>query len=271
MGKGLRKAAGKWKLCLLGMLLLAVAVLMFRGPDTDVRETVLTAFEKANFSDSSCHIYREGYLDDAYYLIEEKKTFLENLTDKLNTQGMDAEAGETESRRISQEHLKDGNSITLEQTAGDGSSVLRLSFLTREEEISPYELRQENYLRADIYLQGQISAEKALKGQKRLDEATAGCGLEEQVYVEMEGSYEGRLSREEQGIIVESLLDEMNAEQVEEMNEEELYTVYAYAKGAGEAKSIAGRNVNLNLAVSYDEQENKTIFHLGCPIIRADY
>jgi hypothetical protein len=50
-----------------------------------------------------------------------------------------------------------------------------------------------------------------------------------------------------------------------------LYTVYAYAKGAGETKTLPEGEVNLNLAVSYDELQDETVFYLGCPILVSDW
>ena len=63
----------------------------------------------------------------------------------------------------------------------------------------------------------------------------------------------------------------MGAKQVAGVDEEALYTVYAYAKGAGETKTLPEGEVNLNLAVSYDELEDETVFHLGCPILVSDW
>ncbi|MCI9068169.1 MAG: hypothetical protein HFI65_05785 [Lachnospiraceae bacterium] len=90
-------------------------------------------------------------------------------------------------------------------------------------------------------------------------------------YLELEGRLPGELSREEQRVLAEALLERMGAKQVAGVDEEALYTVYAYAKGAGETKTLPEGEVNLNLAVSYDELEDETVFHLGCPILVSDW
>lgn len=246
----------------LGILLIFAAGALFWRHQEDTRETVLTAFEKANFEDSSCHIYREGYLDDAYYMIEEKKDFLESLFLELK---------KDETGNFREEHLESGNSVVYEWMDESGDEQIRLTFLTKEETINSCEIREENYLRTEIYFLNGVSAGKALEEQNRLEEAAEECGLEEPVYMEMEGVYDSRLSRQEQRIVVEALLDEMRASKVDDVDEELLYTVYAYAKGGGREENIAGKQVNLNLAVSYDEIQNKTVFRLGCPLIGTDY
>ncbi|MCI9486606.1 MAG: hypothetical protein HFI64_06420 [Lachnospiraceae bacterium] len=98
-----------------------------------------------------------------------------------------------------------------------------------------------------------------------------GSASGEGVCLEMEGRLPGRLSREEQRGLAEALLERMGARRVAGVDEETLYTVYAYAKGAGATKTLPEGEVNLNLAVSYDELEDETVFHLGCPILVSDW
>ena len=57
-------------------------------------------------------------------------------------------------------------------------------------------------------------------------------------YLEFEGCFPGELSREEQKLLAEILLERMGAKQVAGVDEDTLYTVYAYAKGAGETRSL---------------------------------
>ena len=263
------------KIILAGAVLLALAAAVFFKSGEDAAETVLTAFAKANFADSSCHIYREGYLDDKYYMIEEKKDFLEELGACLQPGTDDGTDGANtmngQSVRISQEQLESGNRVIYEWMAAGGEDRIKLTFLTKERESDLCQIALENYLRAEICLQGEVNTANILKGQENLKKATDNSGLSEQVYVELEGCYDGEMSREEQRLITEALLDEMGASRTDTIDEEALYTVYAYAKGAGETENVAGRQVNVNLAVTYDEEEKQTVFHLGCPIISTDY
>lgn len=90
-------------------------------------------------------------------------------------------------------------------------------------------------------------------------------------YVELEGRLPGELSREEQRALAEVLLEKMGARQVTGIDEEALYTIYAYVRGAGETKTLPEGEVNLNLAVTYDELRDETVFHLGCPILVSDW
>ena len=89
--------------------------------------------------------------------------------------------------------------------------------------------------------------------------------------IEISGYYEGKMSREEQRIAAETLFDRMKAVRRDEIDEEELYTVYGYSSDGGEARSVAGVPVNVNLAVTYDEQLDRTVFRLGCPMIGTEY
>ena len=111
----LGKKPGLRQKLLLAFLLLVImcflAVLQSVGRMEEPGETVFTAFEKANFAELSCYIHREGYLDDAFYLQEEKDAFIENAY----------------------------------RSWEDGG--LTLSFLTKEEPAGECEVRQKNYIR----------------------------------------------------------------------------------------------------------------------------
>ena len=238
----LGKKPGLRQKLLLAFLLLVImcflAVLQAVGRMEEPGETVFTAFEKANFAELSCYIHREGYLDDAFYLQEEKDAFIENAY----------------------------------RSWEDGG--LTLSFLTKEEPAGECEVRQKNYIRAELqigYLTGQSGAERALEERQRLLAFTDRLGIGGTVYLELTGSFAGQLSGEEKHIAAESLLESMGAEQIASVDEEDLYTVYAYAGGAGETRELPEGAVNLNLAVSYDEVLDRTVFHLGCPMIAVDY
>ncbi|MCI8464790.1 MAG: hypothetical protein HFI63_02855 [Lachnospiraceae bacterium] len=220
----------------LGVLcfLMVLAVLGRREASS---ETVLTAFEAANFSKINCHIYREGYLDDWFYLEEEKEALLKELYGQWKP-----------------EH-----------------GTLSLDLLVREEQAGECEIRRENYLRADLEILQDISVKEALKEHSRFSEFTDRTGMGGTVYLELEGYIPGELSREEQRILAEALLEKMGAKQVNHVDEDTLYTIYAYAEGAGETKPLPEGEVNLNLAVSYDGVRDETVFHLGCPILASDW
>ena len=86
---------GRWKAFALAVLAAGAAAMMLWGPRPEARETVLDAFAQANFAGGSCHIYREGYLDDNHYKAEEKAVFLECLGETI----MGQERQETRRRK----------------------------------------------------------------------------------------------------------------------------------------------------------------------------
>lgn len=200
-------------------------------------EEALMAFEKANFSRISCHIYKEGYLDDWFYLEEEKEELLEELY------------GQWESER----------------------GALALDLLVREEQAGECEIRRENYLRAELQVLPGTGVKEILEERDRFSAFMEAAGIEGPVYLELEGRFPGELSREEQRMLAEELLRKMGAKQVAGVDEESLYTIYAYVKDVGETKTLPEGEVNLNLAVSCDEIREETVFHLGCPILVSQW
>ena len=124
---------------------------------------------------------------------------------------------------------------------------------------------------------GEASSEEVFKAFETVNFSKINCRIDregypgEGGYLELEGRIPGELSRKEQRILAEALLEKMGAKWVAGVDEEALYTVYAYAKGAGETKTLPEGEVNLNLAVSYDELQDETVFYLGCPMLVSDW
>ncbi len=224
----------------------------------DGRETVVSVFENANFDQLSCRLSLESHLDSEYHMLTEKEEFLRKLYEGWAEQGA---AGPVITREDSRKESV--MRLSCEETG------LEFSYYTEEEQ-EDGAVSQENYLKAQVFLEGE-EAEKALELQDRLGEAAAGMGISGTVCLELTGSFSGLLTREEQEIVAEALLDRMGARRVAAVEEEQLYTIYAYGEGAGPVRQLPEGQVNLNLAVSWDEAAGETVFRLGCPIIREDY
>ena len=77
-------------------------------------------------------------------------------------------------------------------------------------------------------------AEEAREAAKELEEAAAGAGVNGCASFELEGSFAGLLTLNERQIVAEALLEQMDAGTVASVYREELCTVYAWKKGAGE-------------------------------------
>ena len=46
---------------------------------------------------------------------------------------------------------------------------------------------------------------------------------------------------------------------------------YGYTHGIDQIKRINGKTINMNVAITYNEQEDKSLVYFGVPILNMDF
>lgn len=92
-----------------------------------------------------------------------------------------------------------------------------------------------------------------------------------QVTMEFEGAYNGLISRDDKKSIAKNLVKELHGEVILEYEENELFTVYAYTGLINDYIMSLDSKVNIQIAMTYDEELNKTMISLATPILSHDY
>lgn len=85
------------------------------------------------------------------------------------------------------------------------------------------------------------------------------------------GFYDGKISLDEMNKISNGLINNLEATIVSENREDTLFTIYAYTGLIDEYITTAGRKVNINIAITYNEETDKTEIYLATPIINTDF
>lgn len=96
-------------------------------------------------------------------------------------------------------------------------------------------------------------------------------GIQGNVNMNLVGSIEGTLNSTEKNELVDGLLDRLGAKVVAENRDSDIFTIYAYSKGAGSYITIGGNKINMNIAIGYDEEQDRTKVYLASPINSLDY
>ncbi len=96
-------------------------------------------------------------------------------------------------------------------------------------------------------------------------------GIQGNVNMNLVGSLEGALNSTEKNELVDGLLDRLGAKVVTENRDSDIFTIYAYSKGAGSYITIGGNKINMNIAIGYDEEQDRTKVYLASPINSLDY
>ncbi len=90
----------------------------------------------------------------------------------------------------------------------------------------------------------------------------------------IEGQVVGKMNRDEMAALAENLFRSMGGGKVLESSassDGDYYVAYGYTVGISDAKRVNGKNINLNVAVSYDEKNNRTNVIMGTPLINSDF
>lgn len=245
----------KWMGYVVVVLWLAAAVKYIAEPQAAGEARVMEAFTRSDFQEVECGLRLAGYLNGDEYEAEQEEAMLREIAGRLGLK--------SECRLDIME--KDGTRTTeLSKEMPDAKASLRVVTINPERE----EVRA-NYLY--IGLDFFQSPESGLYYKEKLEELAGEYGMESSVTLALTGVFEGNLDREARDIVSDQLFDTMEAREQEAHKSEELYTVYAYTENWQEYTMINGKRVNINLAFSYDEEEDKTFVYLGSPLILDEY
>lgn len=90
----------------------------------------------------------------------------------------------------------------------------------------------------------------------------------------LEGYVPGRLGTEEREKLATELFQTMGGTPVmvhSENAEDAYYVAYGYTTGLAYYKKVNGHRINLNVAVCFEEEKDRTRVIMGTPIINSDY
>lgn len=86
------------------------------------------------------------------------------------------------------------------------------------------------------------------------------------------GEYTKKLQISKYDDILDEILYNMNAEQIDRVEEENFVSITAYSKTLnGNHLEYLGNKINLNIGMRYSEDDDKTLIYIATPIIKLDY
>lgn len=92
------------------------------------------------------------------------------------------------------------------------------------------------------------------------------------IYTCMAGEYKKKLQLHKYDDILKKILYNMNAKEIDRVEEENFMSVTAFSKLIKtDYLEYLGNKVNLNIGIRYSENEEKTMIYVATPIIKLDY
>ena len=216
--------------------------------------SISTAFTDSVEGEEWCELdtYIEGYgkFGVCYLTQEEKKRLVENIASAL---------GITSSYGLATVCEDEVNTTVLSKESVNGSVTIKA--ITQEP--------QTQYVYMNITVYNNIDC--AVSYRELVEGMFDAMGIQGNVNMNLVGSLEGALNRTEKNELADGLLDRLGAKVVTENRDNDIFTIYAYSKGAGSYITIGGNKINMNIAIGYDEEQDRTKVYLASPINSLDY
>ena len=216
--------------------------------------SISTAFTDSVDGEEWCELdtYIEGYgkFGVCYLTQEEKERLVENIASAL---------GITSSYGLATVCEDEVNITVLSKESVDGSVTIKA--ITQEPQVQ--------YVYVNITVYNNIDC--AVSYRELVEGMFDAMGIQGNVNMNLVGSLEGALNSTEKNELADGLLDRLGAKVVTENRDGDIFTIYAYSKGAGSYITIGGNKININIAIGYDEEQDRTKVYLASPINSLDY
>ena len=216
--------------------------------------SISNAFTDSVDGEEWCELdtYIEGYgkFGVCYLTQEEKERLVENIASAL---------GITSSYGLATVCEDEVNTTVLSKESVNGSVTIKA--ITQEP--------QAQYVYVNITVYNNIDC--AVSYRELVEGMFDAMGIQGNVNMNLVGSIEGALNSTEKNELADGLLDRLGAKVVAENRDSDIFTIYAYSKGAGSYITIGGNKINMNIAIGYDEEQGRTKVYLASPINSLDY
>ena len=216
--------------------------------------SISTAFTDSADERQWCELdtYIEGYgkFGVCYLTQEEKEKLVKNIASAL---------GITSSYGLATVYEEEVNTTVLSNESVNGSVTIKA--ITQEP--------QAQYVYVNITVYNNIDC--AVSYRELVEGMFGAMGIQGNVNMNLVGSLEGALNSTEKNELADGLLDRLDAKVVTENRDSDIFTIYAYSKGAGSYITIGGNKINMNIAIGYDEEQDRTKVYLASPINSLDY
>lgn len=235
-----------------------VIITCFIKVDNTDEMALAEVFQEDIYYDITSDVEATVYIGNEYINEDDKKSIILDIADRLGIKdGYDYTSKKTET----------GYSAALTKDAVKADTCIRIT--TVEKQLSGSQIALSQYLYIRIDFQG--SPESTAYYKEKLDTILEDMKLSGRVSVNYRGKCSGNLSIEEKNNITFDIIQQLKGKIVDSKRTNDIFTVYGYTEYIGESMKINGKKANLNVAFSYNEEDNATEIYVSAPIISTDY
>ena len=244
----------KMKISLLILVWSIVAVQIYVNDWEYKKNETVTAFSVVDDDVRQEWIQGYGYFGTMELSEQSKQEMLNNLAYKL---------GITEGYAIDSEEREDYKKVVLEKEGKYADTSLEIISLPGKGEA------EEQYIVMDIRTQeGVVEAVGLYKKTKHIYDE---IGINAQVRFEIQLEKSGDCISGGKDVLIKDIFKLIKAKQVDSIQKNGICTVYGYTRLEDSSLTLNKKKVNVQVVMSYDEEEDKTYIKVGVPIVNSSY
>lgn len=167
-------------------------------------------------------------------------------------------------------HKQDGENETtkLSKLGARGDTEIKIITLSVTDEYG--QTSAENYIMIEIALK-QDAGTAAYEYKEKLIDLYEGLGMKANTNIYLCSQIKGRLAQSEIDEEVAAFMDEMDANQVQRDTFDDVVCVYGYSRNIDEFVYQNTNRVNVNIAFTYDAEEDITYVHRAVPFVDRSF
>jgi len=231
---------------------------------------IMQAFVNTNYRlmESTFEItatYGGGYLTE-----EDKKSLITYITSNLGVEmNSEIEVISEENRQefvFNKQARRAATTVKVVSLYGNESTEAFVQSNDLKENVSHYLI-----VRLTIY---EDVSNDILIYEKKLREMLEGLNIDKNnmnTTLQFSGAFAGELSLDTKNKIADRMIKSLKGEIVYENRQDNLYTIYAYTGLLGEYITVDNNKINIQVAMSYEENSDRTRIYLATPIISGDW
>lgn len=252
------KHIGKITIMALVVLAFVLQLMINHGlePEGDVAE----AFSSTRLIPAEACVSAYGDFGDMELTETTRQTMLKNLAGKL---------GISDGYEITTTQGDSFQETTLTKNGKYGKTVLQIVSLRTGVSDSSAGSGYQQMILSDITVYDNL--EYMLQCRKELEDIYTAIGMTPDIAVYVKGETAGTLSAQDRQDITDTIFEQLHADTVQEIHNDNYDCVYGYTEQFQNTIQQNGVKININLAYTYNEEEDITYLHLAVPYIRQSF
>lgn len=240
------------------IVVMLVAVNKIEKMVVEGEEQLITTFSDINFDmkESDINIWSE--YSQSYMTKKQMIELGNSIAQKLNLKP------EFNSRYIDRDLLK---IYEIKKQAKYVNTVIKIA--QHIEEVDNNGLRVENYIVVNMTFNNKYDSVFYYKD--KIKEIFKEMNLKPIDNLTLTSTYDGKIEKNQMKEIVNKVLHGVSGNIVDSFETEDIYSVYAYSNYIPQYIISNGDKVNIDIALTYNENENLTYLYIAVPVITIEY